>query len=177
MTPVKDLLSALLMIKRLLYASFILSCLLVFNARGGEITVDEERKIEADVSNTFVRIVTLWQDENYNALYEYGDEESRKILSVNQFGEMTHNNSWKLACCWEKAQDIEITLKSTTVALVKARIGYEMRFDTGSTRFITQTFNMTLEDGVWKIDLQEIAYQDPYLLPRRFPGLPVSPVE
>ncbi len=175
--PVKKPLSALLMIKRLSYASFILFCLLALNARGGEIPVDEERKIEADVSSTFIKIVTLWQDENYDALYEYGDEESRKILSVNQFGEMTHNNSWKLACCWEKAQDIEITVKSSTVALVKAKIGYEMRFDTGSTRFITQTFNMTLEDGVWKIDLQKIAYQDPYLLTPRFPGLPISPVE
>lgn len=165
------------MIKRLLYASFIQFCLLAFNARAGEIPVDKERQIEADVSNTFARIVTLWQDENYDALYEYGDEESKKILSVNQFAETAHNNSWKLACCWEKAQDIEITLKKRTVALVKARVGYEMRFDTGSTRFIAQTFDMTLEEGGWKIDLQEIAYQDPYLLPRRFPGLPINPVE
>jgi len=163
--------------KRLLYASIMLICLLALSARAGEISVDEKRKIESDVSNAFARIVTLWQDENYDSLYEYGDETSRKILTLRQFEETTHANSWKLACCWEKAQDIEITVKKKTVAVVKARMGYEMRFDTGSTRFVTQTFDMTLEDGNWKIDLQEIAYQDPYILPRRFPGLPVSPVE
>ncbi len=165
------------MIKRLIYASFILISLLAMEARGGDIPVDEERRIEADVLGAFASIVTLWQDENYDALYEYGDETSRKILPPDKFAETVHNNSWKLACCWEKAQDVEITIKKRTVAAVKARMGYRMRFDTGSTRSITQTFDMTFENGGWKIDLQEIAYQDPYLLPRRFPGLPVTPVE
>jgi hypothetical protein len=165
------------MIKRLLYASFILFCLLAIDARASDIPVGEERRIEADVLSAFSRIVTLWQDEDYNALYEFGDETSRKILSLDKFAETTRNNSWKLACCWEKALDIEITIKKPTYAVVKARIGYQMRFDTGSTRFVMQTFDMTLQDGNWKIDLQEIAYQDPYLLPRRFPGLPIGPIE
>ncbi len=165
------------MIKKLSYASFILFCILASNVRAGGITVDEERRMEADISNAFTRIVSLWQDENYGALYDFGDAVSRKILSRGRFAEMMRNNSWKLACCWEKAQDIRISVMNSTSARIRARIGYEMRFDTGSTRFVTETFEMTLEDGAWKVDLQELAYQDPYLLPPRFPGLPVSPLE
>ncbi len=164
-------------VKRLLCHSFILFYLLAPNALGGGIPIDEERRIEAQASSAFMIIVTLWQDENYAALYGYGDEESRKILSRKMFGEIMRDDSWRLACCWEKVQDVKTTVKSRSSALVRAKLGYEMKFDTGSVKFVTQTFNMTLEDGGWKVDLQEIAYQDPYTLPPRFPGLPVSPLE
>lgn len=154
------------MIKKILFGAFMLFCLLPASAVG--ISTAEKRKAETEVSNAFERIITLWKDESFEALYEYGDKESRSIISRDGFVGTMKGNAWVLACCRETVNDVEITVGSGTRATVKARVGYAARFGGVDTVFIDQTFPMTFQDGDWRTDLRKISYPNERALPEIF---------
>ncbi|MBI5874953.1 MAG: hypothetical protein HZB81_03760 [Deltaproteobacteria bacterium] len=69
------------------------------------------------------------------------------------------NKEWGLACCWQKAQDITINVKYPALVYVRARIGYVLKGAVGSsTNIKTETYQMLLEDGRWRIGLLDILY-------------------
>jgi len=113
------------------------------------------RRIESDVFDSFQDILSLWKDRKYDALYDCGDRKSRSSMAREDFGKRMRKNSSELASSWEKVRDIEVEVKSATVAYVTARIGYRPKHG-GDTRTRTQTYEMRLENGTWRVNLTKM---------------------
>ena len=117
------------------------------------------QRIESDVREAFERILSLWKDGKYQALYEYGDRKSRTRIAKEEFERRMKKRRWELASSWERVRDVEVETKGDSLAYVSAKIGYRPK-QGGETRFQTQTYQMRFEKGGWRIDLTKLL-QDP----------------
>jgi hypothetical protein len=122
--------------------------------RTGEQKVSK-RRIETDAAEALQTIISLWKDERYEALYEYGTRSSRAGMAKENFIHKMEKKSWGLASSWETIQNIEAEPKSPTVVYVTAKIGHKPK-QGGNTKILTETFQMKLENGAWKTDLSKI---------------------
>jgi hypothetical protein len=111
--------------------------------------------IEGDVIDSVKTIISLWKDGKYQALYDHGDQKSRRSVNREQFEHRMTKKGIGLASSWETIGDIEVEVKSTTLAYVTAKIGFRPKRG-GETRFRTESYRMSLEKGTWKIDLSKI---------------------
>jgi hypothetical protein len=60
-----------------------------------------------------------------------------------------------LASSWETIRDIKVEVKSATLAFATVKIGFKPTRG-GETRFRTETYRMSFEKGMWKINLSKI---------------------
>jgi hypothetical protein len=60
-----------------------------------------------------------------------------------------------LASSWETLRDVEVDVQSATLAYATARIGLKPQKG-GETKFRTETYRLSFEKGMWKINLQKI---------------------
>ena len=111
-------------------------------------------KIEGDVIESVKTILSLWKDGKYHALYDHGDQKSRMAVSKEQFGHRMTKKGIGLASSWETIRDIKVEVKSATLAYVTVKIGFKPT--RGETRFRTETYRMSFEKGMWKINLSNI---------------------
>jgi hypothetical protein len=112
-------------------------------------------KIESDVMDVFRTIISLWKDQKYDALYEYGDRKSRTTVNKEDFGHRMANKKLELALSWETVDDIKIDIQSPVLVYTTAKIGYRLKKG-GDTIFRTETYQMKFENGSWKINLMKI---------------------
>ncbi len=112
-------------------------------------------KIEGDVIESVKTILSLWKDGKYHALYDHGDQKSRMAVSKEQFEHRMTKKGIGLASSWETIRDINVEVKSPTLAYVTAKIGFKPTRG-GETRFRTETYRMSFEKGMWKINLSNI---------------------
>ena len=107
--------------------------------------VQEQLKVEA--RRGFEEILDLWRAESFDALYYRlvhppGSDTARFLDRMNHSGR-------KPACCWEKLQDVSKTYIDPKRVDLTARLGIEV--EGMGTRFVTRTFSLVKEGGVWKI--------------------------
>ncbi|RPJ05683.1 MAG: DUF4124 domain-containing protein [Deltaproteobacteria bacterium] len=121
----------------------------------GEKTQVNRNKIESDAAETLRMIVSLWKDEKYEALYEYGTDKNRASMSREKFVQRMKRKVWGLASSWETLRDIDAEFKSPTLVYVTARIGHKPKLG-ATVKIQTETYPMKLERGLWKIDLSKI---------------------
>src|SRR3989339_1649338 len=112
-------------------------------------------KTESDVIGAFRKIISLWKDEKYAALYEQGNKKSRTSIRKEDFERRMKDKEVGLAASWETVRDIRVDIESPTRVHTTAKIGYKFKKG-GDTRHRTDTFLMTLEKETWRIDLQKI---------------------
>ena len=112
-------------------------------------------KIEGDVIESVKTILSLWKDGKYHALYDHGDQKSRMAVSKEQFEHRMTKKGIGLASSWETIRDINVEVKSATLAYVTVKIGFKPTRG-GETRFRTETYRMSFEKGMWKINLSNI---------------------
>jgi hypothetical protein len=112
-------------------------------------------KIEGDVIESVKTILSLWKDGKYHALYDHGDQKSRMAVSKEQFEHRMTKKGIGLASSWETIRDINVEVKSPTLAYVTVKIGFKPTRG-GETRFRTETYRMSFEKGMWKINLSNI---------------------
>ena len=122
--------------------------------RKGEQPVNKNR-IEADAADGLKLIISLWKDEKYEPLYDYGTDTSKRSISRERFVQNMRKKSWGPASSWEMLQSIETQYKSPTLVYVTAKIGQRSRLG-GNVKTLTETYPMKLEKGVWKTDLSKI---------------------
>jgi len=123
----------------------------------GENRAADAIKYEAEFA--LRRLVSLWKDEKYAELYQYGTLDSQAEFSIEEFVEfMTSGKEWTLQCCWATIQNVESVYKSDEEVYVRAKIGYEPRSKgaIGQDRFIHETFKMVYEDKQWRLDLLKV---------------------
>jgi hypothetical protein len=112
-------------------------------------------KIEGDVIESVKTIISLWKDGKYNLLYDHGDQKSRMSINKEEFERRMKKKGIGLASSWETIRDIQVEVKSATLAYATARVGYKSTKG-GETKFRTETYRMSFEKGMWKISLTKI---------------------
>jgi hypothetical protein len=106
---------------------------------------------EQDVLRDFERILDLWHEGRYNELYE------RTALSRESkegFAKKLASAPRRPACCWEKMQDVQITLKGDSAAVVRARLGFEGAIP--GTEYVTKGIKLKKEAGIWMISKSDL---------------------
>ncbi len=107
--------------------------------------------LEAEARQGFEQILDLWRDGKYGELYERtikGAKETRE-----RFIARLDEAPLKPACCWEKMQDVRVTVKKDNEVTLHARIGLEGGVANESK---TRSFKLVKEDGVWKASQADI---------------------
>ena len=112
-------------------------------------------KIEGDVIESVKTIISLWKDGKYQALYDHGDQKSRMAVNGARFEHRMAKKGISLASSWETIRDIEVEVKSATLAYATVKIGFKPTRG-GETKFRTETYRMSLERGKWKINLTKL---------------------
>ena len=114
-----------------------------------------KNRIEGDVAESVKTILSLWKDEKYNELYDHGDQKSRRAVGREDFERRMRKKGIELAPSWETLRDIQVEVKSATLAYATVRIGLKPKRG-GETRFRTETYRLPFEKGMWKISLEKI---------------------
>jgi hypothetical protein len=112
-------------------------------------------KIEGDVIESVKTILSLWRDGKYDLLYDHGDQKSRMAVNKEDFEHRMKRKRIGLASSWETIRDIQVEVRSATLAYATARIGFKP-VGGGETKFRTETYRMSFEKGMWKINLTKI---------------------
>lgn len=133
----------------LLFALFV--CQQVVFSGELELTPGEKRRIESGSIDTFEQIIFLCKRDRFDQIYEYGNKTSRERISKEMF--ISEHRHCALALSWETVRNIpEAEIVSPTHVYVRAILGFRGPFF--KTYFYTQIFEMTLEEGEWRIDLR-----------------------
>ena len=126
----------------------------------GQLAVKEKErininKIEGDVIESVKTILYLWKDGKYDVLYDHGDQKSRMAINKEDFEHRMKKKVIGLASSWETIWDIQVEVKSATLAYATVRIGLKPKGG-GETKFRTEIYRMSFENGMWKINLMKI---------------------
>jgi hypothetical protein len=65
------------------------------------------------------------------------------------------NKPWELSTAWEAIQDVGADVVSSRSVYVRAKLGFRKKTG-GETRFVTETFQMTMEGERWRTGLYKI---------------------
>jgi hypothetical protein len=124
------------------------------SAGKGKETINRN-KIEGDVIESVKTILSLWKDGKYDVLYGHGDQKSRMAINKEDFERRMTRKGIGLASSWETLRDIKVDVKSATLAYATVKIGFKSTKG-GETKFRTETYRMSFEKGMWKINLTKI---------------------
>lgn len=108
---------------------------------------DEE--LQAEARQGFEQILDLWRGEKYGAVYERTTGKETKERFVDRLA----SAPLKPACCWEKMQEVRVTVKGEGTVLLRAKVGLEGGVETA---YKTRSFKLVKEDGEWKISQADI---------------------
>ncbi len=114
-----------------------------------------KNKIEGDVMDSARTILSLWKDEKYGLLFDHGDQKSRSAVSKEEFEHRMKKKGIVLASSWEAVRDIQVDVKGPKLAYATVKIGFKS-LKGGETTFRTETYKMSLEKGMWRIDLGKL---------------------
>ena len=112
-------------------------------------------RIGGDVVESVKTILSLWKNERYDLLYDWGDQKSRAAVNKENFEHRMRKKGTRLASSWETMQDIQVDVKSAALAYATVKIGFKP-LRGGETRFLTETYRMSFEKGMWKISLTKL---------------------
>ena len=138
--------------KALLLLTLLLSLTSVCPVQGKTPYMPSE-ELQSEAQRGFGEILDLWHEGRYAELYERTTTGGRS--SKEQFVRKLSAASRKPACCWEKMQEVKISVKNDSTVSVRAKLGFEG--DTAGTDFTTRAFKLIKEeDGVWRISQTDI---------------------
>jgi hypothetical protein len=113
--------------------------------------IANEGEIKEEATRGFEEILDLWRTGNYGELY------NRTLIAGKDTKESFSGKMaaapLKPSCCWEKMQNVAITVHSPASVIVKAKLGLD-----GPVNMVykTKAFKLFKEEGVWRIARAEI---------------------
>jgi hypothetical protein len=100
-------------------------------------------------------ILSLWKDEKYGLLFDHGNQKSRSAVNREDFERRMKKKGIGLASSWEAIRDVQVDVESAKLAYATVKIGFKP-VRGGETKFRTETYRMSFEKGMWKIDLTKL---------------------
>lgn len=133
------------MVRSLMVALF-LTVILATTTWAGEKGTVSIPGLAQEAQRDFDLTLDLWREGRYEELYRRsrGDKESRETMT-RKLMEATH----RPACCWEKLQDVEVSVRGQGYAVLHGKVGLEG--EGAGTVFRTRSFKLSKEDGIWKM--------------------------
>ncbi|MRR06335.1 MAG: hypothetical protein EG828_05235 [Deltaproteobacteria bacterium] len=122
-------------------------------------------QITGEARRGFEEILDIWRQESFDELYDrlVPDAGSDRWDFVDQL----NHSARRPACCWKKIADVTVVYLDDTAVLLTARLGIEV---VGfGTRFVTRTFRLVKESGVWRLpesDILSLAEPNMQRIPR-----------
>jgi len=114
-------------------------------------SIADAEGIRSEAVRGMEEILDLWRDGNFGELY------NRTLISgkdtKESFTRRMASASLKPSCCWEKMQDVAVSVKSQTGVVLRARLGLDAP---GEMEYKTKSFKLYKEDGVWRIARSDI---------------------
>lgn len=132
-------------------ALLVLSMVCAGGAAGKEAYQPSSDTISAEVRRDFETILDVWRDGRYDDLFTRTREGKETRES---FGRKLADATLRPSCCWEKIQDVSVTVKGDSSAVVHAKLGFDG--ETAGTVFKTKSFKLVKEAGTWKVARSEI---------------------
>jgi len=108
--------------------------------------------VKAEAEQGFIDILSLWRDRHYEQLYNRVIPDSR--YTRDNFVELMEYTSRRPACCWEQLQELTARYTDERHVTITARLGLEA--EGIGTRFVTSSFYLVKEEGVWKLPARDI---------------------
>ena len=107
--------------------------------------------VSSEVRKDVERTLDLWREGRYEDLYhrviESGGHTKEYFISYLAAAPR------RPSCCWEKMQEVRVTVKDERRATLNAKFG----FDTGTgVEFMTRGLKLEKDDGIWKIQMSEV---------------------
>ena len=141
-------------------ALLIVTFLLTFagNCLSFELNPYQKRYLENQVMLSVDNVLSSLAEENYEVLYGFGSERTRKELSLDEFAKRMNLNKWKLKKSETKLDKIEIV--EFTYSLVHFDFTFVRKVNPNKkvkVKVVIQTFYQEKEGkGAWRFDLFEI---------------------
>ncbi len=110
-----------------------------------------EEELQTEARQGFEQILDLWRDGKYGELYERTIKSGRD--TKEHFIAVLDSAPLKPACCWEKMQDVQVTVKKANTVMLHAKVGLEGVVESG---YKTRSFKLVKEDRVWKVSRSDI---------------------
>lgn len=141
--------------RRKIILSLIILLIIPTSLVSADLTPEERRRIGSSAREALKEVISLWKDGKYEELYEYGYRTNQVSLSKENFIRRMKNKSWELSTAWEAVRDVEADVVSPRSVYVRAKLGFRKK--TGDeTKFVTETFQMTMEGDRWRTGLYKI---------------------
>lgn len=105
---------------------------------------------EQEVLGEFERILDLWRDGRYDELYRRTGGRD----GMEAFGRKLASAPRRPACCWEKIQDAQVSLRGGESATVRARLGFEESVP--GTKFVTRSIRLKREGSAWTVSQSDL---------------------
>lgn len=115
-------------------------------------TEPADPQMAAEATQGLEAILDLWRDGNYRLLYDRTHVTGRE--SREGFARKLANSSRRPACCWEKLQEVKVSVRSGDAVTVRGRFGLDG--GPGGTEYVTRSIRLDREDGVWKASQTDI---------------------
>lgn len=122
-------------------------------------------QVEAEALHGFEEILDLWRRENFDELYYRLIPSSGS--NIWKFVDLMNHSGRKPACCWENIQDVKLTYVDQMRVGITAKLGIEV--EGVGTRFVTRSFFIVKQEGVWKLaeaDIISLAEPNMQRIPR-----------
>ena len=120
------------------------------------------------MNTTGTEILNLWRDGEFSALYLRTIPMQGK--GRGYFVERLLYASRRPACCWEQLQDVTVTYLDEQRVSLTAKLGMEV--EGVGTRFVSRSFYLVKEAGVWKVpmvDILDLAEPNLQRIPSKIP--------
>lgn len=105
---------------------------------------------EGDVRSGFEGILELWRDGAYHELYA---RTTGGRMTRETFTKRMAESPYRPTCCWDKLQDVTVTMHSSTSATLTGTVTLESPSGT-VTR--TKRFPLRFEGGLWRVPIGEL---------------------
>jgi hypothetical protein len=110
-----------------------------------------EDEIKAEARRDFEALLDLWHDKKYDEVYERTIIGGKK--TKEEFTARLAAASLRPACCWEKMQEVTVTVRGESSVTLRAKIGFAAL---GRTEFKTKAFRLIKEEGLWRMSQSDI---------------------
>ena len=114
----------------------------------------KEAETIQQVESAFNEIVNLWYDQKFDELYDRFVYKEKGTISKGKLINRMTKEKKKLACCWQKVQDVKIKIYSSGKAEVKAKFGFEDL--SNEISYVTAEIPLYLKHETWMVKVKDI---------------------
>lgn len=114
---------------------------------------NQEAEKAQQVESAFNEIINLWYEQKFDELYDRFAYKNNKTSKEKFISRMTKQKK-RLACCWQKVQDVKIKINSSGKAEVKAKFGFEDL--SNEISYVTADIPFYLKHETWRVKVKDI---------------------